>query len=481
MAPGPFTVVPAPVKGPRYGEGADEWAVSYHGYLQEAFAASLGKRSNPGPGQTATPWHAINMPLLPDDIWNTWLLTNAQPGPWAHMTLSLGSSNVYSTVFVGAWSHSNSQQTALDAKYAEGTVSFGPSLGFKYPDIFGTKTRFELNVGSTGGRYGNAGKWDAGPYGTPAVGAVGYLGYLNAFERDFGDVTLRFENGFGLNGYPGDAIAGTTAAGHAHLMFQYKDIARGGLHHIATWTNDERVEGIDPLHPGGTDPDGSITSTGADVRVEGGIYGNLFLGASYVKLKHAKHVGGIIQVVNVAGGKAMMDNFLGNHDERTDFGTGSLQNLMFQYEYSFGTLARYPEAFWGDGPDLKVTLFGIYTHVASIDPEWDNNNKLKVGGMVVYAPIPWLAGQLRFDRVMPSMADPSQSFAAISPRLLLRSTFVSHETVGIQYSHYFYAKHDNGTPGLDHLLPAPDIIPRNADLNHRYDDDVVSIVGSMWF
>src|SRR4051812_48966319 len=88
MAPGPFAVVGSPVIGPRYGEGSDDWSFSYHGYLQEAFAASLGTRPNPAAGQTGTPWHVVNMPIVPDDIWNTWLLTNVQPGPWANMTLS---------------------------------------------------------------------------------------------------------------------------------------------------------------------------------------------------------------------------------------------------------------------------------------------------------------------------------------------------------------------------------------------------------
>src|SRR5262249_30238076 len=226
----------------------------------------------------STAFRSINLPIVPDDIWNTWLLTNVQPGPWAHMVLTLGTSNVYSTVFLGAWDHSVSQQTALQANYAEGTVSFGPMVGFKFNDIFETKTRFQLEVGSTGGRYGTAGRWNSGPYGTPAVGAVGYLGYLMAFERDVNDLTLRLEHGFGANGYPNDPVAGTTLAGHVHLLGQYKDTLRAGIHYITSWTNDQRAEGADALHPGGLDPDGSISSMGADFRVEGGIYGNLFLG-----------------------------------------------------------------------------------------------------------------------------------------------------------------------------------------------------------
>ena len=35
--------------------------------------------------------------------------------------------------------------------------------------------------------------------------------------------------------------------------------------------------------------------------------------------------------------------------------TGTVDNIALQYSFSFGALARYPEDWWGDGPDLVLT------------------------------------------------------------------------------------------------------------------------------
>ncbi len=180
------------------------------------------------------------------------------------------------------------------------------------------------------------------------------------------------------------------------------------------------------------------------MRFNGGIYGELFLGGSYVKVSQALHVDGTLQVVHVAGGQAMMDNFLGDvasgppGSHNSNYGTGSLKNILVQYDYSFGTLARYPEDFWGNGPDIKVQLFGLYTKVRSADPDWDNQDKLKFGAKVIYSPLSWLQGSMRFDRVIPNMntdpnADPTtqrvkalgQNFSVLSTRLTLRTSFVA--------------------------------------------------------
>ena len=34
--------------------------------------------------------------------------------------------------------------------------------------------------------------------------------------------------------------------------------------------------------------------------------------------------------------------------------TGTIDNIGLQYSFSFGALSRYPEDWWGDGPDLVV-------------------------------------------------------------------------------------------------------------------------------
>ncbi len=497
LAPGPLTVAPPPVHGPAYGQGiTDEFALTYHGYLSAAMLAALGSK-NPGdenPLHSSTPIHSLTL-SLPDYTYNTWLRTNSQPGSWAHVNFSIGTRQVYGTLFMGSWDFNQGQMTPQSATHSQLTLSFMPSLTFLVEDLFRSKTRLDVVVGGVRDRYGGSGKWDYGAYGAVVIGATVATGYTAGLERAFGDLTLRLEQGFGGNGHPPTDPRGTTLLGHVHALANFKDVVKGGLHYMTSWTQDERAEQ--------GDPDGSIRIYGADARFNGGIYGEVFLGGSYVKMTHAQHVDGAIQVVHVAGGQGMMDNFLGpdatGSPSNNNHGTGSLKNVLFQYDYSFGTLARYPEAFWGNGPDLKATLFGMYTKVASADERFNNVAKLKFGARITYSPLDWLAVSTRVDHVVPNlntdpnvdpetdpdnrMRAPGQQFTVLSPRVIFRSSFVAHETVELQYSHYFYPGY--GARGVPQN-PKADLLyfnPRYQSDNpaRPLDANVFSIAGTMWF
>lgn len=507
QAPGPLTVVPPPVHGPSYGEGTtDEFTFTYHGYLSAPILVAVGQKSsgNPNASQASTPLHSLTL-ALPDYTYNTWTVTNQEPGAWASMNFSLGTSQVFGSIYMGGWDFSQGQQTPQGAAHAQLALSsFMPSLTFRLDNVFKTKTRVDAVVGGIRDRYGGSGKWDYGAYGAAVIGATVAVGETIGVERAFGDVALRFEEGFGGNGHPATDPRATTLLAHTHLIGTYKgDLLRAGLHFITTWAQDERA-GRPPMTTPSTvpqpgSPDGSISVTGADMRFNGGIYGELFVGASYVKINQAEHVDGTLQVAHVAGGQAMMDNFLGTNSTgaptNSNHGTGSLKNVLFQYDYSFGTLARYPEAFWGNGPDIKVQLFGLYTKVHSADVEWDNQDKLKLGGKLIYSPLNWLAAAVRFDRVIPNMntdasADPKlhrakalgQNFSALSTRLTFRTSFVAHETVDFQWSHYFYPS--TGALGMAQT-PRQDLVFVNPNWTSGgvkpYDSDVFSINGTMWF
>ena len=68
-----------------------------------------------------------------------------------------------------------------------------------------------------------------------------------------------------------------------------------------------------------------------------------------------------------------------------------------------------------------------------------SHSRLKGGAEVTtYLPLSWFGVGGRFDEVQPNLDDSTQSFAVISPRIFLRTAFVTHEQVLLQYSHYFY-------------------------------------------
>jgi hypothetical protein len=496
MAPGPFTMVPPPVHGPQYGEGiSDDFTLTYHGYLSAVMLATLGEKQPPKDpnapivDKAGTPIHSLNL-NLPDAVYNTWLQTLAQPGSWGSFTMGIGTAHVQGTILIGAWNFNQGQQVPQNATYAQTALSFYPGLLFRVDDVLQTKTRMELRLGGTGGRYGTAGKYDSGLYGTPIVGGIFGLGQLVGLERDFGDITLRVEEGLGVNGHGATGGLGTTLTGHTHVFASYKEVLKAGAHYMVAWTQDERIAP--------RDPDGSIKIIGADARFNGGILGELFVGGSYVKLTHAQHVDGSIQTVHVSGGQAFMDNFLGEDTSKetgNDHATGSLRSVEVQYDYSLGALARYPENFWGDGPDLRFTLFGMYTQVGSFDPQWDHVKKLKFGAQVIYSPLSFLQVGARVDRVIPNLDtdptvgphDPSgavrstgQNFSILSPKVTLRSKFAANETVSFQYSHYFYGTTIEGLPGVP-ITPKPDLMQISGVPSRPFDSDVFSIQATMWF
>ena len=115
--------------------------------------------------------------------------------------------------------------------------------------------------------------------------------------------------------------------------------------------------------------------------------------------------------------------------------------MLFQHVFSLSTFLQGPEKFYGQGPDLLFALFGMYNHVSSKDPYFQGGrDKLKYGGDVTYVPKKWLAMGVRADIVQPDMKDNTQSFQVISPRIVLRSSYVSREEILLQYSYYQLGK-----------------------------------------
>jgi hypothetical protein len=229
----------------------------------------------------------------------------------------------------------------------------------------------------------------------------------------------------------------------------------------------------------------------------------------------------------------MRDNYLGcvngqcaslTDPRATDDVNGTVTSILFQYDYSFGALARYlsryPRAYWADGPDLVLSLFGTMSSIKSNDVDVrnaagvlthqgkDGTKKSKFGGELTYSPIPWLSVAGRFDRVMPWSNDTEQDFSVFSPKIMLKTSFFSHEVVTIQYSRYFYgtkyprlagcgSKFDTAACGANgDNLPATsgsaqpgttinDLYGHTLDPGQSaggyYDKEVLYISGAMWW
>jgi hypothetical protein len=241
-----------------------------------------------------------------------------------------------------------------------------------------------------------------------------------------------------------DPNVGSSFAHHAHLGLANAELGQVGLHYIHALTRDDRVAP--------TLADGGITVLGADVSGQFQRFGRAYLGLAFTDADNARTVSPIIRVLNAPGGPGLMREYFGPDSG----GNGTLFTVGGQYDLSLGQLARHPQPFSGYGPDIVVSLFGIYTSVSSPDVDFHGIKKLKYGTEATYSMLPWLAAGMRYDRVQDDTSDDTRTFAVISPRLILRTDYNSQDQVTIQYSRWMYgsgvAVREGYPPEEDHAI-----------------------------
>ena len=227
---------------------------------------------------------------------------------------------------------------------------------------------------------------------------------------------------------------GSTYLHHAHIYAKYKKTWNFGLHYLFTWTPDDNWDPRNSRLPSSGDAvprsqgpiQGSVAILGGEVRFNGGEYGDGYASYTHVDGRNVNALADSIEFLHTKSGTSMKQTYFGNtYNAHTGIytgpqnETGTIDNVSFQYAFSFGAYARAPEDWWGDGPDLVVTAFGMFTIVDSKAPPialglnpstarttWDmSTKKLKFGADALYTPLSWLGGGVRFDTVMPDMDD----------------------------------------------------------------------------
>ena len=163
---------------------------------------------------------------------------------------------------------------------------------------------------------------------------------------------------------------GSTFVHHAHAIAKYQKMWTFGAHYLYTWTPDDNWHPINsaPTNASNAVPralgpiQGSIAVVGAEARFAGGVYGDGYLGYSHIDARNINALADSLEVVHSRSGYNFKQNFFGRtYDPHTGVyqgpqnETGTVDNIGFQYSFSFGALPRYPEDWWGDGPDLVLT------------------------------------------------------------------------------------------------------------------------------
>jgi hypothetical protein len=415
-----------------------DWKFDFHGFLRAPLRLGMGS----GKGFVPEAGSGLKLhapPQIPDGTFTDWRYTNSLPGPWAELRFSYGNTRVTGNVLIAAYN-------LTDGSYRDLQSQLGINQAFvtlNEADLLGDKGGLIWNVGVFQNRYGAAGRYDAGAYETYLFGRTHVAGEtLTGFYNLSDSLTLTLEHGVGakleaaplVSGLPepnpaylpyaGPVQQGTQLVHHAHAALSYADELVFGAHYLTTWTNDARLQG---------EVDGRITVAGADARLTGSRYGDGYIGFAHLASRTPLRVGEGLEVLHSLAGWNLRDNFFG----QSATGSGTIDSLLWQYTFSFARFLRHPEPFWGQGPDVLVSVFGMFNHVGSDDPMWNRiKNKLKWGGEVTYTFLGFLGVGGRYDQVRPDLSDSAFAFHALSPKLILRSQFVSHEQIVLQYTHY---------------------------------------------
>jgi hypothetical protein len=134
-----------------------------------------------------------------------------------------------------------------------------------------------------------------------------------------------------------------------------------------------------------------------------------------------------------------------------------------------------------------MRTFGMYNHISGLDKldeplmKLQGKDKLKWGVQGLYTPFAVMSGGLRFDRVQPNMDDSTHTFMVLSPRLIFRTAFVTHEQIQIQYQYYMYGDWYTKAYNTYYSLPYPYGQIGNLWKPLQPDKHTFTIAASMWW
>jgi hypothetical protein len=465
---------PAPVVAP---EPTAEWKFEVSGYFRAPMRMSWGAATTQDPNGGDPGTQLRTPPMVPDANYIDWRYTNSLVAPWTELNFKYGNDRVKAQVQIASYN-------LTDPGYRRLEANLGINQAFitmLWPELGGNENlHLTATVGGFTNRYGAAGRYDAGKYETYLFGRTHVAGAtVNLAYDQSDDLTLQVEVGGGAKlepipfyGAPGTGTDPNTALpmwepypgpkpqesgfiAHAHLGAVVNKQWIIGAHLIDVFANDnERSTAftgstfnsacpsngmLAVCGRASTDPRPRILIYGADVKQLHAWLGDAYLGFSVLDARNAIYLPDAIEVIHSFGGWQLHDNYFGSPGA-TDPVTGKVYSAEFQYSISWGAVMWHPQAFWGQGPDLITTVFGMFNYVdlpAGQNDTFDGVKKLKFGAEVTYLPVEWGGIGFRGDVVEPNTKISAQNFSVFSPRLIFRTAFVTHEQILLQYSRYF--------------------------------------------
>lgn len=450
--PGGVTI---PFSGPE--EESRDFNFKFSGYMSAALRLSAGERDQATPRQFET---TLIAPPQTPDVYGAVQGTNAPQGSWVELRFDYGNANVNAVVKLSTW-----KPTAGETWRETSSQNFVNEafLVFTLPSF--ADLSLTWTVGAFRNFYGTLGQYGAGQYNAAIVGSPFGVGEtLSAKYKVSSTFSLIAEHGLmgrfnkvpigaGPNVYDHDANPSRPSSfvHHAHAGFAIEgDVPFVfGLHYLSNFAQDERDQVDDPKTPfinEGRRPDPQMTVLGADFRMINNHLGNFAVAASYADATYAHLLTGMT-FYGADTGELLTKRLIGQQGG----GTGKLLITGLEYNFSWAKFLWHPEAYWGEGPDLLTSVFANFGAVLdSRDPTFDGRVLYKLGAEVTYRCFSWLALSGRYDHVAPNSKDLKESFDVISPKLIFRSNWNSHEHVTLSYTRWFYGAHTHGEAPNDY-------------------------------
>ena len=363
-------------------------------------------------------------PLVPDANYIDWRYTNSMVAPWTELNFKYGNDRVKAQVQIASYN-------LTDPGYRRLESNLGINQAFitlLWPEFANNENlHLTLTVGGFTNRYGAAGRYDAGKYETYLFGRTHVAGAtVNVAWDVTDDWTFQIEGGggaklepipyYGAPGpmqpprtslpmwepYPGPRPQESAFLAHVHLGAVLKRQWIFGAHFIDVFANDNErstaftestfntacapATTITPPAVCGRPYDAPrprIMVYGADIKQLHPWIGDAYAGFSIIDARNAIYLGDAIEVLHSFGGWQLHDNYFGRPGD-TDLVTGKVYTALAQYSISLGQVFWHPQAFWGQGPDLILNIFGMYNYVdlnvaAGANPLFSGIKKLKCG------------------------------------------------------------------------------------------------------
>lgn len=449
-----------------------DWGFRFKGFFRGPM--NLGVDTSGALTPNTLQFHAP--PVTPDNNYTRWMYTNLHPGPWAELLFQYGNQRVMMTTSIasynittGGWRELQ-DQLGIDRAF----------LTLKFPEALGDVGGMAWDVGVFQNIYGAAGKYDAGEYETYVIARTRIAGATATADIELNDDSkLVLEGGGGAKidqqyqtyafndtaatsastaptynypswqPFPGNSVQeGTNMLLHLHAGLVVGGILTATAHVLDSFVKDARWNSASTGgYPFNTPPQyvpgtGYIRIYGIDFKLNGGYRGDGYLGFSYVQGHNAATISDSVELLHSQGGSQLVQNYFTSRAEwlsgSVSDGNGDIWTVAGQYTFSLAAFMMRPRPFWGQAADLTIRPYFMFNKVTGTTNGDANVTKLKYGLDVIYSFMPMMAVGLRADAVNPDMSDSTQSFYALSPKLIFRSEFVTHESITLQVSKYFY-------------------------------------------